>query len=272
MKIFISWSGERSHQVAELLSDWLQCVLQAANPWLSSKDIDRGSIWFSEITAQLSDTQNGIVCLTKANMNKPWILFEAGALAKGLSTNRVYTFLIDLKTTDIQGPLSQFNHTTPVREDVYQLVSTINRGLASPLNESILSSVFETYWPQFEERFKQIVKTTTDEEVVFERADEDILSEILDSVRGIDKRLRSVERLEGNINYNRKISNVLSDNIRRNPIDMSDISIELAKVLNENNIHNINDLLESNSKIIENLNESQVKQIKKLINKHKSNY
>ena len=96
MKIFISWSGERSRQVADLLSNWIQCVLQAVDPWLSSKDIDRGSLWFSEITNQLSNTHNGIVCLTKANLNKPWILFESGALAKGLNSNRVYTFLIDL--------------------------------------------------------------------------------------------------------------------------------------------------------------------------------
>jgi hypothetical protein len=32
MKIFISWSGDRSHKVAELLNEWLKCVIQAADP------------------------------------------------------------------------------------------------------------------------------------------------------------------------------------------------------------------------------------------------
>jgi hypothetical protein len=73
MNIFISWSGERSRAVGDLLDDWLQCVIQALNPWMSSKDIDRGALWFSEITNQLKDTTLGIICLTKENLNKPWI-------------------------------------------------------------------------------------------------------------------------------------------------------------------------------------------------------
>jgi len=180
MKIFISWSGERSRLVAELLNKWIQCVLQAVDPWLSSKDIDRGSLWFSEITNQLSNTHNGIVCLTKSNLNKPWILFEAGALAKGISSNKVYTFLIDLKPTEVKDPLAQFNHTLPTKEGIYQLVRTINNGLdLHSLKENILENVFETYWPQFKNEFQEILKTTTEEEVKEERPKDDVLNEIL---------------------------------------------------------------------------------------------
>lgn len=67
MKVFISWSGERSRKVAELLDDWLQCVIQAPEPWMSSKDIDRGALWFTEISDQLAGTGIGIVCLIKEN-------------------------------------------------------------------------------------------------------------------------------------------------------------------------------------------------------------
>jgi hypothetical protein len=42
MNVFISWSGERSKKVAELLDNWLQCVLQSVKPWMSSRGIDRG--------------------------------------------------------------------------------------------------------------------------------------------------------------------------------------------------------------------------------------
>lgn len=82
MKVFLSWSGERSKQVANLLSSWLCCVIQATRPWISSKDIDRGSLWFSEINDQLKDTSVGIICLTKENKDRPWILFEAGLWLK----------------------------------------------------------------------------------------------------------------------------------------------------------------------------------------------
>ncbi|HHQ6082069.1 TPA: TIR domain-containing protein, partial [Enterobacter hormaechei subsp. steigerwaltii] len=112
MKVFISWSGQRSKVVAEIFSDWLKCVIQASQPWISTRDIDRGAIWFSEINDKLKDVSVGVVCLTQENKNKPWILFETGALAKGLTTNRVCTFLIDLNPEDLQDPLAQFNHTT----------------------------------------------------------------------------------------------------------------------------------------------------------------
>lgn len=245
MKIFISWSGERSHRTAELLNYWIQCVLQAVDPWLSSKDIDRGSLWFSEITNQLSNTHNGIVCLTKSNLNNPWILFEAGALAKGLSSSRVYTFLIDLRPTDIKDPLAQFNHTAPTKDGVYQLVRTINNGLdAFGLKENILSNVFETYWPQFEKEFKEIIKNTSDENVVEERPKEDLLNEILNSVRGIDRRLRRVEDIS--IAESSKFS-AISNNptllSRLTPVEQLDFTVRAFNVLKAMRVKTIDDLL-----------------------------
>jgi len=194
MKVFISWSGERSRAVADLLDGWIQCVLQAATPWMSSKDIDRGSLWFSEITDQLKDTKIGIVCLTKANKEKPWILFESGALAKGLSSSRVCTFLIDLESTDVSNPLAQFNHTLPDKEGVYELIRTLNSVLGDQaLREKVLEQVFDTYWPQFEKGFRDIIEETDTEEHPPERSEESILTEVLRTVRGMDRRVRNLE-------------------------------------------------------------------------------
>jgi hypothetical protein len=194
MKIFISWSGDRSKKVAELLDDWIQCVIQAVDPWMSSKDIDRGALWFTEITDQLANTSIGIVCLTKENKNKSWILFEAGALAKGLTSNRVCTFLIDLLSTDLENPLAQFNHTFPTRESVWELVRTINLTLKEDaLKESILLKVFETYWPQFESDFKEVIETTPAAEVVEKRDENDIMLDVLSTVRMLDRRIRNIE-------------------------------------------------------------------------------
>lgn len=194
MKVFISWSGERSKKVAELLDDWIQCVIQAVNPWMSSKDIDRGALWFTEINDQLANTSIGIVCLTKENRNKPWILFESGALAKGLTSNRVCTFLIDLAPTDLENPLAQFNHTFPVRDSVWELVRTINISLKeNSLKESVLEKVFETYWVQFESDFKTIIETTPETEVTTKRKDNDIMLDVLSTVRMLDRRMRNLE-------------------------------------------------------------------------------
>ena len=42
--------------MAELLSEWLSCVIQAVRPWISTRDLDRGSLWFGEINDQLQET------------------------------------------------------------------------------------------------------------------------------------------------------------------------------------------------------------------------
>lgn len=197
MNVFLSWSGTRSKEVASLLRDWLRCVIQAARPWISTRDLDRGSLWFGEINDQLKDTTVGIICLTKENKTRPWILFEAGALAKGLSTSRVCTFLVDLETREIQDPLAQFNHTFPNRESVLGLVKTLNRSLgANGLDDRILEEVFATYWPQFEDRFNSILSNTESPGPTEPRSNDDVLGEILDNTRTMTSR---VMRLEGEL-------------------------------------------------------------------------
>ena len=42
MRIFISWSGAASLELARILKEWLPTVLPYANPWLSSEDIRKG--------------------------------------------------------------------------------------------------------------------------------------------------------------------------------------------------------------------------------------
>ncbi|MDI9332824.1 MAG: hypothetical protein QM533_00445 [Cytophagales bacterium] len=194
MKVFLSWSGQRSKEVANFLSDWLCCVIQASRPWISTRDLDRGSLWFGEINDQLKDTTVGIICLTQENKTRPWILFEAGALAKGLSTSRVCTLLVDLEPKDIEDPLAQFNHTFPTRESVLGLVKTLNDTLANNgLDNKTLEQVFTTYWPQFESRFADILANTEAQPPSKPRPEEDVLGEILENTRMLNSRIRRLE-------------------------------------------------------------------------------
>ena len=216
MNVFLSWSGDRSKAVAELLDTWIQCVIQAVDPWMSSKDIDRGSLWFSEINDQLQNTTIGIICLTIENKNKPWILFEAGALAKGLCNSRVCTFLIDLEPTDIGTPLSQFNHTLPTQDGLWELVRTLNNSLKDKgLKEKTLEFVFDTYWPKFERDFFEILERYPQSGKAEKRSDDDILLEILNSTRAMERRVRRIEseRFEviNKSNFNKKIRAVQFD-------------------------------------------------------------
>lgn len=156
-----------------------------------SRDIERGALWFSEINDQLKDTKIGIVCLTKDNLDKPWILFEAGALAKGLSTVRVCTFLVDLEPTEVSNPLAQFNHTLPTKEGLFGLMRTLNASLGDQaLKEKVLEQVFTTYWPQFEEKFAKALADCPAGEHAAPRSEESMLSELLRTVRMLERNMR----------------------------------------------------------------------------------
>ncbi|MBV9961900.1 MAG: toll/interleukin-1 receptor domain-containing protein [Parafilimonas sp.] len=180
MEIFISWSGERSKRVAELLKTWLKCVIQASEPWISSEDIAKGSIWFSAINDKLANVTSGIVCLTNENRGKPWLLFEAGAMLKGIKTNKVYTFLIDINPESVQNPLAQFNHTLPDKESVKKLVTSINIDLGKQsLEKNIIDDVFETYWPQFEQKFKEIISQTNTAKEKVELTEKEMLKQLI---------------------------------------------------------------------------------------------
>lgn len=219
MKVFMSWSGQRSKLTAELLHDWIKCVIQAAQPWISSKGIERGALWFSEINNELKDTSVGIICLTAENKDAPWILFEAGALAKGLANSRVCTFLVDLETADLQPPLSQFNHTFANYESMWSLVATLNNALsANNLELSVLKRVFDTYWPQFNTEFEKIINENPPVTVVPPRDDKEILNEILDTTRSMLGRVRKLEEREN-------LAIDQADNARKNNFVATPVSV-----------------------------------------------
>ena len=191
MKAFLSWSGSKSHRMAKALADWLPCVVQALEPWISSKDIDRGSIWFNEIFEQLKDTNFGIVLVTKENKDKPWLMFESGALSKGLTENRICTVLVDLNVRDIDSgsPLRQLNHTALDKDGVLSLVKTINKKLDNgQLQEKRLEQTFNAMWPDLAGKIDEILKADP-APTTPERTDKDVLNDILENVLRINKRV-----------------------------------------------------------------------------------
>ncbi|WP_122255110.1 TIR domain-containing protein [Pseudomonas syringae] len=193
MKVFISWSGDKSRIVADLMSVWIKCVIQASEPWISTKHIDRGALWFSEINDKLRDVSVGIVCLTMENKDRPWILFETGALAKGISSNRICTFLIDLEPGDLTDPLAQFNHTKAIKSDMFELVKTLNSCLDDRrLDDAVLLRAFEVYWPSFESDFAEAVSVLPVADAK-KRPQNDVLMEILDTTRGLSRRIGALE-------------------------------------------------------------------------------
>jgi len=186
MRIFISWSGERSQALAQALREWLPLVLYYAQPWLSKSDIAAGERWGMEVAKELDGSNFGIICVTRENINAPWILFEAGALAKFMEEGRVIPLLLDVEFKDISGPLAQFQAKKVERGGLSDVVTAINSSAPQPAAQA--TRLFESLWPQFEEQIKAIPEPTAPSKAT--RPQHEVLEELVASVRGLDVRLR----------------------------------------------------------------------------------
>jgi hypothetical protein len=188
MKVFISWSGERSQALAQALRDWLPMVLHYTEPWLSHSDIEAGERWANVVAKELETTKFGIICITRENLSSPWILFEAGALAKSMQEGRVIPLLLDIEFKDITGPLAQFQAKKVEQSGLNDVITSINQFSETKLAETRLAPQFETLWPALETRVMAIPKTAAPAKQ--NRPQHEILEELVSSVRGLDVRFR----------------------------------------------------------------------------------
>jgi hypothetical protein len=157
MELFISWSGPRSHAVAQSLRDWFPLLINAVKPWISSSDIDRGARWGVEVAARLQSSKVGIICVTPENLHSDWLPFEAGALSKSVDNARVCPLLIELEKAALDGPMAQFQATLVQRGEFKALVETVNRALGEhSLGEGQLDQAFDVWWPRLEEKLAAI--------------------------------------------------------------------------------------------------------------------
>ena len=127
MKVFISWSGDLSQQIAEEIRKWLPSVIQVIKPYFTPDDISKGARWSTEISKELEQSTLGIICLTQDNINSAWIMFEAGALSKKLEESKVCPILFGLEPSDIKGPLVQFQASKFSKQEIKKVVTMINQ-------------------------------------------------------------------------------------------------------------------------------------------------
>jgi hypothetical protein len=188
MKVFISWSGAKSKTVAAALRQWIPDVIQTVEPWMSTTDIDAGARWNRDIDKELGETKFGIICLTKTNHSSPWILFEAGALAKTIEDTFVCPYLIDIVPSEIpRGPLTQFQAKRADEKETWELIATINKALKEGfLPEERLRRTFERCWPDLKSTLANLPPEQNTEET--QRPVENMVEEILDLVRGLSRR------------------------------------------------------------------------------------
>lgn len=158
MKVFLSWSGDYSRSVASVFAEWLPCVLQQVNVFMSTNAIEAGDRWSDVISEALGDIDFGLLFITDDNKEKPWLLFEAGALAKNISRSKVIPILIDAKEIDLsKSPLFGFQYKDMTKEGIFGVMRSIHQSLPDAIiDRATLNRCLEKWWPELEEAYSSI--------------------------------------------------------------------------------------------------------------------
>jgi len=199
-KVFISWSGPRSQRVATALRDWLPDILQNVVPFVSEEDIAKGRRGTEVIASELRESAIGIICLTPENLSAPWILFEAGALSSSLQRREmVCPYLLGVEKRNVQLPLAQFQLTSADKEDTRRLAHAINASFQGEYQSGAeqLDRRFEKWWPDLDSVLQAILGPPLPEGLEPPiRSTEDVLTEVLETVRQLSRALAPSRTLE----------------------------------------------------------------------------
>ena len=148
IEVFLSWSKSASHKVAEAFKDWLPNIFPS-NCWMSSQDISKGKPWFGSISEQLAKSEVCIICVTPENLNSHWLMYEAGAIAHAKNGKLVCPLLFKVSPNEISGsPLGQFQATITEKDDVLQLLLTMNKEISTHIPDVTLRTAFQSAWPK----------------------------------------------------------------------------------------------------------------------------
>ncbi|WP_405925823.1 toll/interleukin-1 receptor domain-containing protein [Streptomyces sp. NBC_00035] len=200
LKVFVSWSGKPSRQCALLLRDKLPHFNHLIEPFVSSADIPKGDRNIDRIAQELAGSQFGIVCVTPANLRAPWINFESGALSREVGKDKLAPFLL-LGTTpnDLYGtPLQTFQATqADLKEDVLDMIRSINTQCETPAPEPHLADRFDKYWPELEAGLAKITlgaRETEESKSPPQPSAEEMQDQILSLLRQQVDRIGDLER------------------------------------------------------------------------------
>ena len=109
-KAFISWSGNKARTCADFLSDLLNKIFEENEMVFCSRQITDGKMWIQEIDKALKESKIGIILVTREDISRPWLNFEAGVLyASGCDSLVIPIFIdIDNKNRIAEHPLRLF--------------------------------------------------------------------------------------------------------------------------------------------------------------------
>ncbi len=200
-RVFISFSGDISREVATALYDWLPTVIQEVKPFMST-NIAKGSQWISQIGDNLENAAFGILCVTKDNLSSPWLHYEAGALSQKLPARtepRVSPVLHKVPNDNLRDPLRLLQTTNlSDKESIYALLRSINENAQNKLPLSTLEVVFERAYGELRKKLDAIGEASKKKDPSLEGTEpQDSPPAVEEILYSMSQRLQQIETVLG---------------------------------------------------------------------------
>lgn len=184
-KVFISWSKTPTDHIATELARFLKHMFDNVKPFVSKDNVAFGSLSIGEIHRQLSGTSFGILIVTRANQQEPWLNFEAGSLAKTIpddASARVVPLLIDHESmAQLTGPIANLQAVMADEAGIRRLMQELGDTLG--IDASVFESRWSTGWAHFEQALVEGRKTIEAGPAEPDRTPDDMLQEVLAILR-----------------------------------------------------------------------------------------
>ncbi len=128
------------------------------------------------------------MCLTRENLRAEWVLYEAGALGKFVSSGAVCPYLLDLEFQDLSGPLAQFQARKADSQSTFDLIEAINSRAEIPVEAEPLRELFEALWPKLEARLSDVPPASGKKEAG--RSTKSVLEDLVEHIRSSEYNLQ----------------------------------------------------------------------------------
>jgi len=155
--IFISWSLPSSQKTAAKVYGFFRKLFPTFGFFISSENISSGQRWYDVISDKLDSCNVGIIVVTNENYLRPWIHYEAGALAKVVSKARVMPLLCGVPTRQIADtPLSAFQAADLTKVGIRRIADSIREMTEYQQLETDFSEHFDSLWVRYGEALCEV--------------------------------------------------------------------------------------------------------------------